>query len=908
MAKYLYGGNAAMDIGEAAAEQQAQQSFHHQISVRAEEIDNFLLQADPQHSAQLETTSDPTLAHVIQKHNFSHDSTIRYGRVQMVLPHAHWYRVALGDNGGEIPCVSVSTEGGFRLMGVKSGSTIPPDSQVAVLLHPTCDYGYIMFVLPELNEHGSHSYSDWIGQGSNVGLLRNRYYSEYMRLLSDEGGALNHSCHRPVDSLTFDWTKMAETGLGMHIDPFMFFARVDEECGISGFYNDRLLRIAGHNLDIWTGARWEEDRNDEGENYYFRGETPYPWEMMGCFMPGTDVSEVQTDEDVLHKEPVAKLEPIEDDLQPFVRYQEYGGYLGQARIRSVVLPPASKAGKPEFRRYQDEDVDLGVFREQISADGTYALESAKGVFIAKRSLIPQPKRVRSSADYREDSESAESNNYKFAGQFGGGDEHKVGDLEISEERRNLYSAASILDQLAYVYNWKNLHPFYYHEKDFYLPEETDLELTTNQYLPPFGDLANKTWLDTPAPKEMRVDERYKMVKFWELMQHISLTDDGAIVIQAGQGEEIKLSGGGIQISAPGKIFIQSGNTTAILAGDDFIARAYNSADITATKHDVRIKAEVNTQILAGNSGEGALLLENRATGTTQTYPSEGGETIKGSGIILKAKSSQVAALAQEVYLRSGVGGDGTILLDGNKGNANVRVVAQNIYRFVKGRIRDGFGIPVTEVNVFANGQTLLNGYLSVDGAIYVDGMGVFRQGVVSVNGHISSSSGGEVNRLQNRERFNASLDRIETALEEHKEQHRKDYDSEVDQQFYISERIGNDDTIKKVSFSLRPEEQYGTYQEFVLPQTHWQILNNVVQAGQSWTEEDVEYQTGTQYQPWPGKNAWSIDSNLLTVPSGEFKFYDLEQGTAKDRPYETTEMGQFVRARASSEYKIIPSA
>jgi hypothetical protein len=195
------------------------------------------------------------------------------------------------------------------------------------------------------------------------------------------------------------------------------------------------------------------------------------------------------------------------------------------------------------------------------------------------------------------------------------------------------------------------------------------------------------------------------------------------------------------------------------------------------------------------------------------------------------------------------------------------------------------------------------------GQLQVDGFGAFRNSVYSVNGHFSSSTGGHVSRILNRDLLNAQLDTMSKTISENKDRHDDDYKTEIDQKFYQYEQIGNRDMIKKISFSLRPEKQYGTL-EFELPQSHWQILNNVIKAGKTWQEKDVTYQQSTKHQPWPGKKKWSENSTLLTLPASELKLYDVEKGAAKDRGeiYETAELGKFVKQVPSSSYSIIPSA
>lgn len=868
----------------------------------SEQLDNIISQLPPEILAQLEPAADGNLSQNIQKSRQGTFCNVLFGRVQYAMPHLHWYRVVLEGTGGEIPCAFLGT-GGVGLMGPKESTVIPPNTGVFVILHPSEVTGYIIGTIPELTEDGNHTYPDWIVQGSGVGLLRNRYYTEYLRLLEDEGAAINNSCHRPLDSLLFDKTIVTETGLMLHLDPEHLQLSVNELAGLFAFYKDGMVRLTGEQLDTWGPCLKEQNRDDEGELFVYKGYSVYPWEALGRSQPNQEIHEEVADEDVLHKEAKAKFELKERDAVPFDRYQEYYGYLGQGYIRQMVVPPTTTSYTLS-NPYAGE----GVFREQVSLDGEYALESAKSVTIAKRGLIPIPKRRKLVEDYSDDSDSAENQNYKASGQYGDAADHKVGDLENQAENRCVFSAAALLDLHAYTFNWKNLHPFKYHEKDYLIEHESAHRLGAVQYIPPFGDLASKMFLPVPDPVTMKVDERYGDVKYWKMLQHLTFTDDGATVLTGGNGEEIRMSGGNIQISCPGKIMIQSGNTTAILAGDDFVARAYNSADITATNHDVRIKGEVNTQILAGNSGEGVLLLENRATDKTHDYPAEGGEKIRGSGVIVKAKDSQVALLGDEVYLRAGLTdqGGGQVVIDANKGDGDVRIVGSNIYEFAKNKIRQGFGLPVQATNTFQESGNYFSGSVRVD-ALFCNTGAIFRSDVRSSNGHFYSSQGGDVSRLRNPAQDSGRLDLVSQRVRENDEAHKADYEAQVKQKYYVSGKIGEQDTIKKVSFSLRKEAQYGT-EDFKLPQTHWQILNNVGDAGESWRENTVRYQESVEMQPWPGKEKWEGET-LLKVTAESLKMYDLEKGYAKpDKElYEEKTLGDFETGSPASDYKIIPS-
>jgi hypothetical protein len=89
-----------------------------------------------------------------------------------------------------------------------------------------------------------------------------------------------------------------------------------------------------------------------------------------------------------------------------------------------------------------------------------------------------------------------------------------------------------------------------------------------------------------------------------------------------------------------------------MAGHDLILKAKESADLTATNHDVRIKAERNMQVVAGSDdgSAGGILLESRSK-SAGPWSGEG-EAAQSSGIILKAPDSGIFASGSKVRLNA----------------------------------------------------------------------------------------------------------------------------------------------------------------------------------------------------------------------------------------------------------------
>lgn len=879
----------------------------------AREVDTWLSQLTPL-AGDTEPAKDSFLTKAVHDQQFTDVGMIRRGLIKYAVPYFDYYLVAM-ETGELLPCTRLLDAGSAHIFGVHDTSMLPADTQVSVLKPNNSLWGYITGVLPPLVKDGRYTFSDWIFQGSGVGMRRQSYYRDLLRRFRDRYPVQDFSDNRPNDQLPFDWGAMNALGGGIHIDPLHFFLRIDESCGVFGFYPDQTLRVIGQNLDIWSLQHMEQRRNDEGELTYYNGECVYTWEAYGGLDPTTIVHRTETAKDVLFNKPFGALEPKEDDQKPFYRYEEYGGYLGQGRIRQMALPPQNLQDTNAPHTYSDGLKPVGVFREHIALDGSYSLASAKQVSLAKRTLIPIPQRKVPQESYDLECDASKNGTYKFAGTYGGEDlpEHYIGDLSAAPEHKHLLSAAAVLDLHSYTYNWKSLHAFHYHEGDYDLPDEKEVGGKV-QAIPPFSELQTKTWLSAPpwgqeVPTK-HVDHRYGDVRYLEVLSHITLDEYGSVVIQGGAGEEIRMVGGNIQISCPGNILFQSGKSTVTMAGRDAVVRAKKSVDITASDNDVRLKAERNMQLLSGNSGRGGTLIENRAQGTTQDYPAEGGEEIEASGVVIKAAASSVNTMSQSVYIRTGSAeggvGAGDIVLDADQGRKDIRATAAGFFRYLASQAVDTFGLPTAySVNTSGVGFVRVGGALDVAGEVRGTAGATFMTNVYAVTGHFYSSRGGDVDRILDVGNLRNNLaTKVQTPAAGDLTRGQKEYKQQFTDGLYADGKIGEPETQATISFSLRNEAEYGT-SDFVLPQVHWQTLAEGAAGTTVWAEPVVVYQ-GVDYMPWPGNENWTSET-FLRLPPENHTLYDIVNGYSRDRGeiYEDCSLGEFEPSIPQNTYSVI---
>ncbi len=791
-------------------------------------------------------------------------SSLQVGHVIHAIPGMHWYRVSIPVLGGiseDIECCRL-TETSLTPFGVKDTSPLPSHSKVLVYRPRMSSTGIIMGVVPDMAGLRRSQPAAFLSSGSHAGYLTEPYYRAGLSSLADYGSVRNFGAGRPIDALSLgEWGRINDLGSGLLIDLLWQFFRIDETCGLTLYYLDRLARLCGHNFDLRTAISNWEVRQDEGEAYSYHGFAVYPWEALGLLSPyvtpGQEISDA-----AIFEAPLGKLEPAYTDQEAFHRYQEYKGYLGQGSLRQLLLPPQVS----HYRRSEEQSL-IGVFREQTSLDGAYLLQSAHSISLVKRIFFPVAKRVRACEDPTGDLGGQPG--YRFSGEFDEGPAHSVsGNIPVSpgSEAPQMLSAAALLDFAAYS-QWKGKHPFYYHKKDYHLSAQSELPAQRIQAPLDYSSLAQKNHLDPPQPVPMNVDHRYGNVDYYETTAGVFILPDGSVAIRDGYGSEIKLSGGNAYISCPKNVYFLPGCSAVTYAGDDVVLRARNSADISATEHDVRIQANYNIEMLSGSSQTyGRTLIENQASYPYHDYEGHYGEDVRGSGILFKAVNAQIIGWANEVYLNTVEttrgGSPGDIVLDAGSGQAGIYTVSSTVNHSVQNGAFINFGAEdeeKTESYSFYPGICLAPGRMVLGGGLDSLSGGIYAVGdFVSATGHIFTSRAEEYEyqvggfNEEFRSQIAAYLGELQEAIDANLENLSLFFQQVIIARYWEEQRIGNDEFIQLIGFSFRTEEQYGTT-EFFLPEAYWQQNASAMGLNlPTWKEKAVQHQ-GEDTYPHPGK-------------------------------------------------------
>jgi hypothetical protein len=550
-----------------------------------------------------------------------------------------------------------------------------------------------------------------------------------------------------------------------------------------------------------------------------------------------------------------------------------------------------------------------MFERFVSLTGTSLMRSGKGIIFTKKLLGTSPKPFHRPEDPNGDNDK----DYRASSINGGGEDHKVfGTMDITGDDKSLVSACGVLDQMAYLVNWESLHPFHYHKKDWKLPQESELDHADTDFAPiKFDALEGDAYLQPPETEKIKVDHRYGDVEYYKNQSIIGMLDTGEIVIGDGYGAEIRMAGGNMQISCPGDLWLQPGRNLNAFMGFDGIFRAQNSIDLTTTKKDVRIKAQKNLQILAGNdegdpSGQGGILIESRSRSPNFDFD-KCGEEAQHSGIMLRAPKSQVINYGKDIYLRTGSRTSnkdsiekGRIILDASRGDTDIIAHCSKFELFAKNSA--GFFIKEGEEDVKAlfkvekfkatlGGEDSSDNYqLCVSGpGIFKGGPSRFRKGITVDQGHIQTDRNDEhVGNLEGtgKQSHTRAMDQCTEDIQKDEKSAEDDtLKGTLKNDWYADKKPGNDELMQSALVSLRTPENYKTSGSFSLFECRWQQLGRLMNtANKKWKEIKVRCGGDPENTyPYPGKEPLTEDKEFYQQKLTMYEVGD-EKSHSKDRP------------------------
>jgi hypothetical protein len=830
---------------------------------RAYQLELLIQALWPGSRSGVEPFADPFSAALLHRLDLSHTPRILYGRVIEGIAYTHGYRVQVENGMSTIPCTSL-VHTSLSALGARQLNTYSPGTGVYILYSPDVSFGIILGADPDYMVDATQALSDFISQGSNVGLGADIIHKIPFSLAAGSGLG-DWSAGRPADSLPIgEWGAITETGLRFFLDSFLLGMAVDEETGVWGFYADQLLRIAGHNLQLRSSGVDHEYLDDESEYHHVERHGVYPWESMGCDSKTTQSYVEWSADDTQQKYPwLGRYEPFHDDQQAMHRLETYYGFLGSAYKRYLHLMPRTPLGEP--LRMGDQIRFPGVFEESLLLTGQYMIRSAKAVIIAKDMKIPVPKQLRRP----EDPEGDTATNYvPPAGQIITDGPAYTGPAATAF----LIRSAALLDTLAYTFNYEGVVPFLYHLRDWYTPEQSASPDAADA-APDFHELTNNQLL-SPEAVFWRVDDRYTDVTYYRNGSALVLHDDGTVSLTGAFGEQLLMCGGSIWLDAPGDVWVRSGRNFNVWSGYDAVVKANNSVDLTCSHGDLRAKADRNMQFLAGLKGDGGVLIESKADCPYHEYRGLYGEEVVSSGVVLRADTSQVVAISRDMVLTNNcpsVTYPGNMVLD----FGDQKVVARGALfeRHLEAAI-DFFGNEA--VNEWWASGALVGTGLSVRGPMRVDGGYLSVDGWIYASQHVASKQAQAYNFAVGKEGddTSAALDSEFAALSTRY--------AELD--LYREEALHDldfRDGMCDARFSFRTPAQYFTSNgQLAVHEARWQQMARLVGTVLGTWDEPTLTIDGTPLQPFPGFEEWAVNANYYQEGLG---LYNVAAGQCVNR-------------------------
>lgn len=856
-------------------------------------------------------------------------------------------------NDGVIQGVLLTDAGNGIIGPRKIGAAFPAHTKVVCYKPPGVPFCYILGSIPDWIVSPSYNMvPDWIVPACRSGLGFDRVHRGSLERESGPSGDINFAAGRPCDELPGDTGYINELGVGYGIGRFMAWLRASHFCGIEAHWLDNLLRLKGFNFELMTAASELRAMNDEGEFNELLRWGPYPWETLGISEASIDF----TKHDSEHWDSGRSgREPIEDDQAGIWRVQRFRGYLGDLE-RTIVALPIKQQLTDAALRMETKVTFPGLLDSGFSIDGSWYVRSAKGILLEKTVAISVPKELINPDDPDGDT----ADNYKAAGMWGTGDDHNRKEPELDNDQAGLRSLLAY-ERHALIHGYYSYLGFHRHSKDWLLPEEreavTALGLDKAIYDPSAPVRNNTFWMPLPKVTRVSLDHR-GTANYYSGRACVQIEEDGSILLEDAYGSQIRMEGGNIFIAARNDIIMQPGRSAQVWAPYDIIMKAGNSIDASASKGDVRVKAQGNLMLAAIDKG---VLIESQFDpANTSEIPdwTQMGEDVESRGVLVRALKSTVIGLGKDVYIRAGAreqdktsgqvhidagAGEGLAYVHGSditmRAGTRLRAIVgstgenddtasldmqknafviggQNLQTMTFGASTFTFGHEtydnstlVVLGNIFGSNNLIveqggvIGGNIQVGKSIigqnglHVKGSAIFTSSIICENiaadkstGYLPST-GDSINASETlppehpaigKEIIDSARQQSRNALETERVNDNELVITLNNVLYGDSSKFASTGLISNASFSFRIPEQYGTENNFTLPETRWQEMNRKLFGISTVWEETplLSPGAGQQTMPYPGFDIWERKPTLITSTN---KLFDFNTGTSISR-------------------------
>jgi len=261
-------------------------------------------------------------------------------------------------------------------------------------------------------------------------------------------------------------------------------------------------------------------------------------------------------------------------------------------------------------------------------------------------------------------------------------------------------------------------------------------------------------------------------------------------------------------------------------------------------------------------------------------------------VIMVAPKATVMGVGSSIYLRTGGPGldGGQIVLDAAQGQAGIFTNSSTFTRFIATTCADMFTTQgVTRAaNIWAEQGAWVNGMLAVGDSVVANGSGIFGSHCWAANGMIVSDTPQVVPpNSESKQRVSNILNEITNQLDTVLPRVGTQTYQSLTENWYASNRPGNDDILRGLHFSFRTTHDYGT-QDWYMYEPRWaQMARHAKQQISTWEEQAVKWNSHDTY-PYPGSDAllgmtyYQVDGGLRDKTTG--------RAVARGEAYENAEL------------------
>lgn len=500
------------------------------------------------------------------------------------------------------------------LYGVSEASVPVPGSCVLVyapasgLTQRRATRGVILGVLPDAMAHGLSPTGDasvkkvadtefpegGVAQFTEAGPAAVASDKNYLFKGEFQGG-------RPHDMVPGEYALLNHAGSGVVIGALSASIRGSEMASVRCSALDDQVRVTSGHFKHVSSAGCDEIFNDGGYVTVESFVSMYHHERLGLREPLKEAFDWQAGKPAELAEKRSGISPLKPTQTAKKRLYRYAGYLGDVVNVFVASPDPDK----EVEEMADPGKDSGLLHYHVDSSGRFTMRSAGGILLERYDRIPVPKRMHYAWDPAGDR----------------AEPVPAGKRPFSLDPKHPMASGLALADMAAWWDSQAYARFVQFGKDFRVQKQADLKCPADQY-DAYGD---------GTEEFQQYDLRHS---------YMGLMPNGSIVLRDAWGSEIIMADGRITFNAAANIEIRSGSSVVVLGGDDVIAKAYNSVDVSATKKDVRIKAEGNLQVVSMKRG---VLVQSKAEGDVDpsAWEKGAGEDLQTAGVVLKADKSSV---------------------------------------------------------------------------------------------------------------------------------------------------------------------------------------------------------------------------------------------------------------------------